>query len=41
MVIVVEHGNAVRSSGSRRADLTARRVKSRSIEMAEKANADV
>jgi hypothetical protein len=41
MVIVVEHGNAARSPGSRRADLTARRVKSNSIERTEKANADV
>jgi len=37
--IVVEHGNAARSPGSRRVDLTARRVKSRSMETTEKAKA--
>jgi len=39
LAMVVEHGNAVCSPGSRRADLTARRVKSRSIERTEEANA--
>jgi hypothetical protein len=37
----VEHGNAARLPGSRRADLTARRVNSSSIGMTEKANAGV
>lgn len=35
----VEHGNAARSPGSHRADLTARRVRSCSIGMTEEANA--
>ena len=35
----MEHGNVARPPGSRRADLTARRVKGSSIRMAEKANA--
>ncbi len=39
--IVVEHGNTARSPGSRRADLTASRVKSRSTERTEEANAGV
>jgi hypothetical protein len=41
IVIVVEHGNAVCSPGSHWADLTARRVKSSSIERAEEAKAGV
>ncbi len=35
----MEHGNAARPPGSRRADLTARRVKGSSIRMTEEANA--
>jgi hypothetical protein len=35
----MEHGNAARPPGSRRADLTARRVKGSSIRTTEKANA--
>src|ERR1700693_5290031 len=35
----MEHGNAARPPGSRRADLTARRVKGSSIGKTEKANA--
>ena len=35
----MEHGNAARLPGSRRADLTARRVRSRSIGMTEEAKA--
>jgi len=40
-MIVVEHGNVVRSPGSRRADLTARQVRSSNIERAEEAKAGV
>src|SRR3954469_25125413 len=39
MGIVMEHGKAASSPGSRRADLTARRVRSRSIGTTEEANA--